>query len=189
MWADNSGNLWVFAGMGSSFSSWNDLWRYVPPRSFSQSQINATACSPCNGSATINFSCALGNYSYVWSNGSATLNTTNNSNTISGLCPGTYTVTATSSCDQSQTATFVITGTSCNPCTLTGQFIKGAANCSSCGCKQWIMVNATGGTSPYIYTWSDGYTNRYNNALCPGTYNINIKDKNGCSVNMNLTVP
>ncbi|MBI2268859.1 MAG: SBBP repeat-containing protein [Bacteroidetes bacterium] len=304
-----------------------------------KSQANNTTCTPCSGSATINLTCSEPNYNYTWSNGSTTLNSTNTTNTISGLCPGSYTVTVASSCNQIQTATFVITGTICggitanvnsasicsgvtpcptltatgaggtapytylwstaattagiNPCpasttnytvtitdnagltatsvavvtvnpmvsvtviptniscsgtstgsataspgggstpyvyvwsngvsgstvsglvsgiytvtvtdskgcvatstagiisppTLTGQVSKGTANCAGCGCKEWILINATGGTSPYSYTWPDGYINRYKNQLCPGNYIINIKDKNGCSVNVSLSAP
>ncbi|MBI2268976.1 MAG: SBBP repeat-containing protein, partial [Bacteroidetes bacterium] len=154
-----------------------------------KSQTNNTTCTPCNGSATINLTCSEPNYSYIWSNGSSTMNVTSTTNTVTGLCPGTYTVTATSNCNQTQTATFVITGTPCSTCTLAGQFTKGTANCTNCGCKEWIMVNATGGTNPYNYLWPDGYTGRYKNKLCAGNYTIKIKDQNGCSVNVNLSAP
>lgn len=311
--------------------------KFIPTVStYTQSQVNSSTCLPCNGSATINLACGEPNYNYSWSNGSSTLNSTGTSNTLTGLCPGTYTVTATSNCNQSKTATFVITGTTCggvtatatsasvcsgtcatitsngssgtspytyvwsngsivqsiSPCpssntvytvtvtdnagatatstalvtvdpavtvsistinincsggtgsasaaggsgtpaytyswsnlvsgslvsglsagnytvtvtdskgctststttifsppALTGQFAKGSATCAECGCKEWLMVNATGGTSPYSYTWPDGYINRYKNQLCPGIYTINIKDKNGCSVNVNISSP
>lgn len=233
----------------------------------SQSQVNNAACSPCSGSVTVNIACADPNFNYTWSNGSQTLNSLSATNTISGLCPGNYTVTVTDAACVvvPYTATFTITGTSCNICTitaqttvntnitcsgtsngtvivntsngtgpyayiwsngqttqvasglaqgsyivtvvdaggctatavasltapspLTGQFAKGTAGCAGCGCKQWIMVNASGGTTPYTYSWPDGYNNRYKNQLCPGTYTINIKDKNGCSVNVNLSAP
>ncbi|MBL7893195.1 MAG: SBBP repeat-containing protein [Bacteroidia bacterium] len=230
--------------------------------SFTQSQINSSTCNPCNGSATINLTCSEPNYNYTWSNGVTILNNSSATNAITGLCPGTYTVTVTSNCNQTQTTTFVITGTQCgclntatvattpatcgnsngtakaNPtngnapytylwssghttqtatglsagnysvtvtdagsCTatvtseiisppaLSGQFTKGTADCSICGCKEWIMINATGGTSPYSYSWPDGYAIRYRNQLCPGAYTVNVKDKNGCSVNVNLTAP
>ncbi|MBI2271751.1 MAG: SBBP repeat-containing protein [Bacteroidetes bacterium] len=166
--------------------------KFIPTTpTYAKNQVNTTSCSPCNGSATINLTCSEPNYSYVWSNGSSTLNNTSTTNTITGLCPGNYTVTVTSNCNQTQTATatFVITGTPCETCTLTGQFTKGTVNCTNCGCKEWVMITATGGTSPYSYSWPDGYTNRYKNNLCPGAYTINIKDKNGCSINVNLTAP
>ncbi|MBL7891240.1 MAG: SBBP repeat-containing protein, partial [Bacteroidia bacterium] len=154
-----------------------------------QSQVNSSACGPCNGSATITLTCSEADFNYTWSNGSSTLNSSNSSNTITGLCVGSYTVTVTSNCNQSQTATFNITGAPCLPCNLTGQYTKGTAACAGCGCKEWILINATGGAGPYSYSWPDGYVSRYKNQLCPGTYTINIKDKNGCSVNVNLSAP
>lgn len=86
------------------------------------------------------------------------------------------------------TKTALITVNNCG-CTLSAKFTKGTATCTGCGCKEWIMIDAIGGTKPYSYTWSDGYNRRYLNHLCPGTYSINIKDKNGCSINLNLTAP
>lgn len=233
------------------------LAKFIPvsPPTLTQSQANASGCGNCNGSATVTVNCGLQNYSYTWSTGSITTNVTSSTNTIPGLCPGSYTVTATSNCNQTQTATFVIAGgssslttgitgtttictgstttltasggsfytwssghsgqtatglsagnytvtvTDAGGCTgttsatiistppLFGQFTKGTSSCSGCGCKEWIMINAAGGTSPYSYSWPDGYVNRYKNQLCPGSYSINIKDKNGCSVNVNLITP
>ncbi len=310
---------------------------------YSQSQINSTVCSPCNGSATVTVSCGESNYSYVWSNGTIAIDVASPTSTITGLCPGNYTVTATSNCNQIQIATFTITGTTCGsitasvnsattcnsstPCpTLTatgasgtspytyswstgattqnispcpsattsytvtvkdntgasasstamvtvnpsvtvsvtpisiicngtatglatatgnggtspytfswstgatttgasstipnlsantytvtitdskgctksttttlvspppllGQFTKGTASCTSCGCQEWIIVNAIGGTPPYTYLWPDGYDKRYKNKICPDNYLIKVTDKNGCSVDVNLTAP
>ncbi|MBI2271681.1 MAG: SBBP repeat-containing protein [Bacteroidetes bacterium] len=185
---DPGGGAYFDATFNTSDDSY--IMKFIPLiPAYTQTQINSTGCSPCNGSATINLTCSEPNYSYVWSNGTSTLNSVSAANTLTGLCPGSYTVTATSNCNQTQAATFVITGIPCGTCTLTGQFTKGTANCTGCGCKEWLMVNATGGTSPYSYSWPDGYDKRYKNQLCPGVYNVNIKDKNGCSVNVNLTVP
>ncbi|MCC6690610.1 MAG: hypothetical protein IT235_03675, partial [Bacteroidia bacterium] len=89
----------------------------------------------------------------------------------------------------SKGCTVVSTTTISAPTALVGQYTKGTANCSTCGCKEWVMVTAINGTPPYIYQWPDGYANRYKNGLCPGTYLINVKDKNGCSVNLNVNAP
>lgn len=136
----------------------------------------------CNGGT--GFAAAAGGggsspYTYSWSasGGSGPL--------VSGLSAGSYTVTVTDNKGCTSTSTTTIT----SPLPLSGQFTKGTSNCIGCGCKEWLMVNATGGTSPYSYSWPDGYTNRYKSQLCPGAYTINIVDKNGCNVNINLTSP
>ncbi|MBI2272095.1 MAG: hypothetical protein HYU69_17280, partial [Bacteroidetes bacterium] len=138
--------------------------------------INCSGAS--TGSAAAAGSGGSAPYTYNWSNGVS-------GSAASGLTAGTYTVTVTDNkgCTVNSTATIT------SPPPLAGQFTKGTANCTGCGCKEWLMVNATGGTSPYSYSWPDGYVNRYKSQLCPGAYNINITDKNGCSVKINLTAP
>lgn len=131
-----------------------------------------------NGSVTAVVAGGSPLFSYNWSNGNTT-------SQISNLASQIYSVTVT----DSKGCTAISTASIISPSPLIGQFAKGTSSCSGCGCKQWVMVNATGGTSPYSYSWPDGYVNRYKNQLCPGVYAVNIKDKNGCSVNVNLTVP
>ncbi|MBI2271230.1 MAG: SprB repeat-containing protein, partial [Bacteroidetes bacterium] len=131
-----------------------------------------------NGTASITISNGSGPYTYAWSNGQAT-------QTATGLAAGSYTITVSDANSCSSTAVFVIT----SPLPLIGEFTKGTAICNGCGCKQWIMIGATGGISPYTYSWPDGYINRYKNNLCPGSYSVNISDTNGCSININLSTP
>lgn len=136
------------------------------------------SCATPNGEATALPAGGTGTYTYLWSNASTT-------QTITGLSAGNYTVTISDANNCTATATAAIT----SPSPLTGQFVKGSANCVDCGCKEWIMVSASGGTSPYSYSWAGGNNSRYQNGLCPGAYNINITDKNGCSINVNVTAP
>ncbi|MBI2268826.1 MAG: SprB repeat-containing protein [Bacteroidetes bacterium] len=117
-------------------------------------------------------------YTYSWNNGSTT-------GSITGLSEGNYELTVTDANGCSAITTTVIAA----PPPLSGQFTKGTANCTGCGCKEWIILNATGGLSPYSYTWPDGYDKRYKNQLCPGNYTIKIKDKNGCSANVEINTP
>lgn len=131
-----------------------------------------------NGTSTASPGSGTAPFTYNWSN-------TQTSQTITGLTQGNYTVTVTDNKGCTYTTTVAIN----SPAPIAGQFTKGTANCAACGCKGWLMVAATGGSSPYTYSWPDGYTSRYKNQLCPGAYIINIKDKNGCSVNVNLTAP
>ncbi|MBI2270087.1 MAG: SprB repeat-containing protein, partial [Bacteroidetes bacterium] len=137
-----------------------------------------------NGSATVLINNGSGGpYIYSWSNGNSGT-ATGTSILVTGLQAATYTVTISEGvCTSTSTVSII------SPPPLSGQFTRGIANCSACGCKEWLMINAIGGTSPYSYSWPDGYMSRYKNQLCTGTYMINIKDKNGCSVNVSLTVP
>ncbi|MBL7891113.1 MAG: SprB repeat-containing protein, partial [Bacteroidia bacterium] len=149
-----------------------------PAINVTASSTNITCNGSTNGSVLANLTGGTSPFAYSWGNGQT-------SQTITGLASGNYTVTVTDSkgCTATSSSTVI------SPPPLFGQFTKGSAGCNGCGCKEWIMLNAAGGTSPYSYTWPDGYINRYKNQLCPGTYSINIKDKNGCSVNINLTAP
>lgn len=137
----------------------------------------------CNNGTDGSVSASVGSgtspYTYSWSapGGSGSM--------VSGLPAGNYTVTVTD--NKGCTITAIVSILSPPP--LSGLFTKGTAACAGCSCKEWIMLTSSGGTSPYSYTWTDGYMNRYKNQLCPGAYSINIKDKNGCSVNVNLTAP
>ncbi|MBI2271005.1 MAG: PKD domain-containing protein [Bacteroidetes bacterium] len=142
-------------------------------------QTNVSCDSGSNGSATVAANGGTSPYTYLWpATGQTGI-------TATGLIAGSYIVTVTDA--NGCTATSAATISSPSP--LVGLFTKGTANCTECGCKEWILVNATGGTSPYTYLWPDGYANRYKNKLCPGAYTINIKDKNNCNINITVTSP
>ncbi|MBI2271845.1 MAG: SBBP repeat-containing protein [Bacteroidetes bacterium] len=150
-----------------------------PAVSVTTTVTNISCNGGTNGSASANVSSGTPGYTYSWSNVSGS------GSVVSGLTAGTYSVMVTDSkgCTASSTVNIAA------PPALAGQFAKGTSNCAGCGCKEWIMINAAGGTNPYSYSWPDGYVNRYKNQLCPGAYTVNIKDKNGCSVNVNFTTP
>ncbi|MBI2269051.1 MAG: hypothetical protein HYU69_01700 [Bacteroidetes bacterium] len=140
--------------------------------------ITNSSCGNSNGNAVVTASGGSGLLTYNWSNGTV-------GQTASGLSAGSYSVTVTDENGCTNTASADVL----SPPPLSVQYAKGSSNCTGCSCKEWIMINAIGGTSPYSYLWPDGYVNRYKSQLCPGNYTINIKDKNGCSINVNLTAP
>lgn len=152
----------------------------IQPLTLTTTSTNTTCNAGKNGTANANPGNGVAPYTYSWSSSGG-----QTSQNATGLSQGIYTVTVTDAVGCNATATAEII----SPSPLTGQFAKGTTNCTGCGCKEWIMTTATGGTSPYSYSWQDGYINRYKNQLCPGNYAINITDKNGCSVNINLTTP
>ncbi|MBL7892994.1 MAG: SprB repeat-containing protein [Bacteroidia bacterium] len=151
-----------------------------PSVTLSTSTTNVSCYGGTDGNIIANPLTGTPNYTYNWSGG-----VPGSGFQVSGLSAGNYTVTVTDNKGCTGTSTVAIAA----PPILSGQFSKGTANCSGCGCKEWLMVMAAGGTSPYSYLWPDGYVNKYKNQLCPGAYLINIKDKNGCSININLTTP
>ncbi|MBI2270491.1 MAG: hypothetical protein HYU69_09075, partial [Bacteroidetes bacterium] len=177
-WIDNNGYIYIFGGLtGASSTFSNALFRYVPNNpSLSLIQVNSTTCAPCNGSATVNVTCGQANFNYTWSNGISITNSISNTNTVSGLCPGTYTVTVTSDCNKSQTTIFNITGNNCTGPTVTA---TGSSVCpNSCAT---VTSSGANGTSPYTYSWSNGSTTQNINP-CPvstSTYTVTIRDSGG----------
>ena len=84
--------------------------KFIPtPPTYVQSQTDPTGCA-CDGEATVTIDCGNPNYSYVWSHGVQVIDTTVNTHTVTGLCPGTYTVTVTSNCLIDTTLTYIIPG-------------------------------------------------------------------------------
>ncbi|GIV33390.1 MAG: hypothetical protein KatS3mg031_0925 [Chitinophagales bacterium] len=76
-----------------------------PPVSVTTSFTNSTCGSSCNGSATVTITGGTPPYSFLWNTGQTTP-------TITGLCPGTYVVTANDAfgCLPNSLYTFVIGG-------------------------------------------------------------------------------
>ncbi|MBI2268975.1 MAG: SBBP repeat-containing protein [Bacteroidetes bacterium] len=160
---------------------------------YTASSTSVCANAPITFTPSIAHSCDTTGYKFHWTfTGGSPASSDSVKPTVTFSGAGTHDVklVVTTICKKdSITINNYITTTQCTACNLTGQFTKGTASCTGCGCKEWILVNATSGTSPYTYLWPDGYTNRYKNQLCPGTYIINIKDKNGCSINVNISAP
>ncbi|MBL0053740.1 MAG: SprB repeat-containing protein [Bacteroidetes bacterium] len=107
----------------------------------------STSAASCNGgnngSAAAAASGGTAPYSYLWSNGG-------NTSSITGLYPGTYTVTVTDAagCTTSMskvvgapTAIVIVTDSTTNVTGMGGT--NGAA-----------YISVSGGTSPYTYTWN-----------------------------------
>ncbi|MCC6691393.1 MAG: PKD domain-containing protein, partial [Bacteroidia bacterium] len=160
---------------------------------YNASSTSVCVSAPIKFTPSVNNACDTTGYKFHWVfTGGTPAVSDSVSPTVKFAGAGNYDVklVVTTLCKKdSLTKINYITVNSCGGCTLKAQYTKGTANCSNCGCKEWVMVNATGGTTPYSYSWPDGYTNRYKNGLCPGAYTVNVKDKNGCSVNINLTTP
>lgn len=117
-----------------------------------------------------------GFYSFEWSDGSTTINSTNNSDTLSNLAAGTYDVTVNGCLIQTGSVTVT------EPTILQATIINQTA--TSCpgvlNCDASAQALGFGGVIPYSYQWSSGETTQIANALCPDTNWVTITDANGC---------
>ena len=60
---------------------------------------------------------------------------------------------------------------------------------TTCGnCNGSVSANASGGTTPYNYLWSNGCTSASCSSLCAGTYSVTVTDANGCTVSGSTSV-
>lgn len=149
-----------------------------------QSQTNSAACS-CNGTATISMTCGIAPYNYVWSNGSQSLLSNSTASTITGLCPGIYSVTVTdAACSPNgASSTFTIVGTG-NSMSLNPSQTAAACNVPS----GTASVAPSGGTAPYTYSWSTLATSAGISNLLSGIYSVTVTDSTGCSQSTGITV-
>ena len=142
----------------------------------------SVSCSgDCNAAITASATGGTGNFTYTW-------NTLPNGATQTGLCAGTYIVTATdgTGCSASDTIDIV------DPAPV--QVTAAIDIAISCGgtCDAQATAVATGGTGVYTYTWSSPTLGTQNggtqSGLCADTYQIIATDTNGCSDTTTLTI-
>ncbi len=107
-------------------------------------------------------------YSYSWGNGQT--GPVNNQ-----LTAGTYNLTITDANNCSFTDNFTVDQPT--QITLTENTVN-----TNCGvCVGSLNVTPSGGSSPYIYAWSNaGSVNGFNDELCAGTYALTVTDNNNC---------
>jgi hypothetical protein len=142
------------------------------PVTVTTSVVNTT-CGLNNGSATANPSGGSG-YTYAWSNGG-------NTQTISNLAPGTYTVTVTATGNCTATATATVAASS--PITVTTSVVN-----TTCGLNNGSATANPSGGSGYTYAWSNGGNTQTISNLASGTYTVTVTANNGCTVTATATV-
>ncbi|MFN8299670.1 MAG: choice-of-anchor L domain-containing protein [Chitinophagales bacterium] len=115
-------------------------------------------------------------YTFNWSDGS-------NQQNANGIVAGNYTVTVTDTKSCVATATTTVT----EPAALTVTGVKTDVACFG-GNNGAVDVTATGGTTPYTYSWNIGGSNQDISGVIAGTYSVNVTDAKNCSTGATFTI-
>lgn len=123
--------------------------------------------TPIGGSAPI---------TYAWSNGAT-------SQSITGLAPGSYTVTIT----DANGCTASASGNVAPKAAIEVALGKNDPTCVG-ETDGSITSSVAGGTPPYTYAWSNGATTANLGSLAPGTYELTVTDASGCPDTGSITL-
>ncbi len=141
----------------------------------STSVTNVACSGGSNGAVNLTVSGGTTNYTYLWSNG-------NNTEDISGLAAGTYTVTVTDA--NNCTATTSATVSQSGSLSLSFVPVNGTCNASNGS----VTVIPTGGLPLYTYLWNTGASTQVIAGLAAGTYTVTVTDAALCSITSSVSV-
>jgi len=141
------------------------------------SAIGESGAGANDGSATANPSGGTPDYEYLWS-------TSETTQTIINLTPGSYTVTVTD--DNGCTAVQIVTVNSFN-CSLSASATTTNVSCFGAA-DGTATVTLSGAALPATYLWSNADTTATADNLAPGTYTVEIEDANGCPAELTVQI-
>ncbi len=141
------------------------------------SATNQTAVGVNNGTATALPSGGTVPYNYLW-------NTSNNTQMITSLAPGSYTVTVTDGNGCTAVQTVTVNAFNCN---LSGTVSASNVSCAG-GNDGTATAVPTGGTLPIDYLWSNSSTTATATGLIAGTYTVTLTDNAGCQSTASITI-
>ncbi|SFT91671.1 gliding motility-associated C-terminal domain-containing protein, partial [Lishizhenia tianjinensis] len=128
-----------------------------------------------DGSIDLTVTTGTAPYNYTWSNNAATED-------VSGLQPGSYTVTVTDANGCSAQATDAIA----EPESMQMQTVVQGATCEHANGS--ITTTVSGGVVPYQYIWSNSVTSADIIDVVSGVYTVIVTDANGCTISSTDTV-
>lgn len=145
-----------------------------PSLNLSVSNVQGERCSgDCAGQATAIASGGVGGYLYQW----GLPHVPESASTATGICPGTYTITLQDA--NGCTASAAYTVPAAQPLDVQ---VSGMAPLCPGQQNGFFQSNATGGTAPYQYLWSNGSTVSDPQNLPCGPYSLTISDFNNCTI-------
>lgn len=140
----------------------------------SASAVDASCNGINNGAAVVSFTGAGNNVNVFWSTGATT-------QIISGLAPGSYSVTVTDGLGCSASTSVTVNQANGPSISVLYATLTGLQNGE-------IAVRASGGQSPYTFVWSNGRRGDVISFLSAGEYEVTVTDKNGCSSSEVITL-
>ncbi|MBK7094007.1 MAG: hypothetical protein IPH57_02680 [Saprospiraceae bacterium] len=140
------------------------------------SKTDVSCFGGSDGTATLNVTGGVPPYTFLWSNGETT-------NLAMNLSSGTNSVVVTDNSGTPANVNVVIN----QPQQLAFTETITNSNCPNSEDGS-IQVQITGGTSPFIYAWSNGATTKDVSGLAPGTYIFSVVDSKDCSLSESFTV-
>ncbi len=137
--------------------------------SLSETHVNVLCNGGNTGSIDLTVTGGVSPYNYNWGSGITTQDRPS-------LPAGTYTVTVTdaNACTSTRSATIT------QPSAITLSFFIYHLSCGGTGNDGAIDLTANGGTSPYVYNWSNAATTEDIFGLSEGTYAVTATDANNC---------
>lgn len=137
----------------------------------------SSTCGQPNGQASVIAAGGTGALTYNWSNSAA-------GQTISGLIAATYTVTVNDANGCTTTALAVVGNTTGGTATASVQ-----SNVVCNGANNGVaIVNVSGGTPGFTYSWNNGSAGPTAANLAPGSYSVTITDATGCTSSSAVTI-
>ena len=155
------------------------------PIAVSDSVQNVLCNGACDGAITLVTSGGIGPFTYVWDppppSGQGTP-------AVSGLCPGTWSVTIADSVGCDTAFSFLIT----EPVALVAVLDTVVPATCSTSMDGAIAITVSGGTAPYTFLWTGpaGFISASEDlaALDPGTYDLLVTGQGGCTATLSVVV-
>ena len=141
------------------------------------SATGESALGANDGTASANPSGGTAPYSFLWSNGGDT-------ETITDLAPGHYSVSITDELGCQTTSIVTVNAFGCN---LQVSAVATDISCSGLT-DGTAQVTLTGAVDPVDFTWSNGDSTQIISDLTAGTYTVTVQDGNACSALANVKV-
>ncbi len=149
----------------------------APPDVFVNAMATPLVCpGEATGSATANVTGGTPPFTYSWSNGG-------NTQTITGLVPGVYTVIVTDA--NGCTASDVVSINQAPGVTVN---VSGTPVVCGVGATGTALATPLSGTPPFSYSWSNGATTAQVIGLTEGTYTVVVTDANGCTGSGSISI-